>query len=623
MSKKTNSKNRSSVVVTRSKQAIAITIFCLGILLLSTLILNFSPTTLAVLGLDFFILSLLLLVIKENNLDKSVMIYFWVNLFVASYLLLITGGINSSFNLVFPSFLMACAAMTSTKNYISVFAFVMIVNIGVGIATSNGWIIAAQAEFSYWQVIVTTIFMSTAGYTAWRFNGDMKFAIRKMKSEAQNSNNSRKEIERLIHFDPLTGLSSKMDSETQYQSLKEKTYTTLDEITFIYLDLDNFKAINDYYGHAMGDEVLKSVATRLKNLIEEKDVACRLSGDEFLIIISRAAGFQIENFVIKILQQVSKPIEINDYLIDTTLSMGAVTQYHPSITFERAVKCADHAMYHAKQLGKNQFAIYNNSILKDSSRQLDIINGLKLALKNNDLELYFQPKVSGTTGKINCAEALIRWTRNNPNNYSPAEFIPVIESTELICNIGEWVINNACKLCKELQDKGWKGFTISVNISATQFAKGGLAQIIKRELTNANLAPHSLELELTEHTLFQDNEIVLNELSLIRDLGVTLSIDDFGTGYSNLGYLTKLKVNYLKIDRSFITNIHEKPKNRAIVHAILKMARALGVKVVAEGVETEKEWAILQKLRCDYGQGFLWSKPVPIEQFTELAPIYK
>jgi len=410
-----------------------------------------------------------------------------------------------------------------------------------------------------------------------------------------------------------------MDSEIQYQSLKEQTYKTLDEITFIYLDLDSFKAINDYYGHAMGDEVLKSVATHLKNIIEKNDVACRLSGDEFLLIISRPAEFELEKFVQKILQKISKPLKIHDYMIETTVSIGAAKQNHPSKSYEKILKCADNAMYRAKQLGKNQYALYDRSIMNDSSRKLDISNGLKTALKNDDFELYFQPKVNSNTGKINSAEALIRWTRNNPENYSPAEFIPIIESTELICNIGEWVIKNACKLCKEMQENGWKDFKISVNISATQFSKGGLEQIIKRELENANLEPHCLELELTEHTLFQDDEIVLKELNLIRKLGVILSIDDFGTGYSNLGYLTKLKVNFLKIDRSFITRIHERSENRAIVHAILEMARALGVKVIAEGVETEKEWGILQKLKCDYGQGFLWSKPIPIEQFSKLT----
>ncbi len=619
MQDKTIQDKHTAKLIARFKQILAVTLCVHGMTVLSAIFLNFTNDTVILIGVDLIIMCGLFYLANKEKIEIAKQIYLWVNLIVVGYLFWKNGGLTSSgLILVFPVFLMVAALISSRTTFFAVFGYIMILISLIGITTIKGWNIVEAASFTYWHLITTLVMLCAAAYTAWRFSGDMKHALKKLKNEVENVNQSRNEIERLIHNDPLTGLSSRLDCKQKFNSLVENNNHSRNGISFLFIDIDNFKAINDYYNHSFGDELLKKIATQLQSMINEEDIACRLSGDEFLLVINRPKSYNIELLAEIILKHLSQPIEILDYMVEVTISIGATTVEKLTDDFETILKRADLAMYRSKQSGKNQYAFYDNEILNQSRRKLEIINGLKAALKNDDLELYLQPKVDIESGKIGSVEALIRWVGNNPNNVSPAEFIPLIESTELICSIGEWVISNACRLCKELQDNGFDDITVSVNISAAQFARGNLEKIIVEELNKSGLHPECLELELTEHILFQDDEAVLNELSRIKDLGLSLSIDDFGTGYSNLGYLTKLKVDILKIDRSFIMNIHKLPDNFAIVDAIIKMASTLGLSVVAEGVETDKEWAALKNLNCDYGQGYLWSKPVAIKEFLKL-----
>lgn len=606
-------------LIARFKQMLYVTILVHIISVISAFILDFSNTDVTLIGIDLIIMCLLFPLVNRNKIELAKQIFIWTNLLVVGYVFWINGGLLSSgMILVFPVILMVAALISNLTVFIAVFSYIIILVSLVGISTINGWNTAPTVQFSYWHLITTLLMLCAAAYTSLRFSGDMKHALKKLKNEVENVNQSRSEIERLIQNDPLTGLSSRLDSIQKFNLLSENTNETNEQITFLFIDIDNFKSINDYYNHSIGDQLLQEVAFKIKGLIRETDIACRLSGDEFLIIISRPSNYNLDQFSKRILHNISEPINISEYLIEVTVSMGTATENGIPEDFESILKRADLAMYRAKESGKNQYSFYDDKIQKQSSRKLEIINGLKAALKNDDLELFLQPKVDIASGKIVSAEALIRWVRNNPNNISPAEFIPLIESTELICSIGEWVISNACRLCKELHENGFEKFSVSINISAAQFVRGGLEKIIIDELQKYQLPPDYLELELTEHTLFQDNEDVFDELSRIKDLGLSLSIDDFGTGYSNLGYLTKFKVDILKIDRSFITDINKLPENIAIVDAIIKMATTLGLKVVAEGVETEKEWSVLKSLNCDYGQGYLWSKPVTSKEFHKL-----
>ena len=614
-----NQTSDASILMGQFKQIIWVTMLCVGIGAVSTYLLDISITVFYILFCDFFIMCSLFSMIKSNKIELAKQVYIWTNLLVGSYLFWNNTGISSSgFILTFPIYLVVSALIGGKKTFFAILAFSFILILASGLSTMNGWSPRVENSSDIWHLIISLILISASAYTAWRFSHDMKYTLNQLKEEVDNVNQSRNKIERLIHNDALTGLSSRLDCKQKYNLLSKNFHQTNNKITFLFLDIDNFKAINDYYSHSFGDKLLKKIASRLREVISEDDIACRLSGDEFLLIINRPENYKVALLAEIILKHLSQPIEILEYMVEVTISIGATTIEDITDGFETVIKQADMAMHRSKQSGKNQYAFYDNEILNESRRKLEIINGLKAALKNDDLELFLQPKVDISSGKIRSVEALIRWVGNNPKKFSPAEFIPLIESTELICSIGEWVISNACRLGKQLQDNGFDDITISVNISAAQFARGNIEEIIINELQKSQLPPECLELELTEHILFQDDEAVLKELGRIKDLGLLISIDDFGTGYSNLGYLTKLKVDILKIDRSFITNINESPDNFAIVNAIIKMATTLGLKVVAEGVETSREWNVLKKLNCHYGQGYLWSKPVAINDFVKL-----
>ncbi len=609
----------NSMVIRRLQQIVYFTLVVILAAIIFSYVLKHPVETIYLLVLDGALMCALLPLINRNKIILVKQLYLWSNLLVISYFFWVKGGLlSSSVILIYPVFLMVSALIASSRTFLIVYFFIVSLLVYVSVDTIKNNNNAIVSEFGYWEMCVVLIFLSASGYTAWRFNSDMKYALKKLKAEVLNVNTSRNEIERLIHFDPLTGLSSRFNCIEKYKLFTNEINQNKNQISFLFLDIDNFKSINDYYNHSTGDEVLKKIASRLLCLIQGNDIVCRLSGDEFLLMLIRPKNYDMKHLSHGILRNVSKPAKIFDNNIEITASLGIASCDGKQVeSFEYLLKKADLAMYRAKELGKNKSSFYDEELSFQSSRKLRIIKELKLALYNNDLELFLQPKINIGTGKIESAEALIRWVRNNPENISPAEFIPLIESTELICNLGEWVISRACVLCKELHENGFEDISISVNISAAQFVRGGLENIINRELKSSQLDAQYLELELTEHILFQDNKDMIDELSRIKDLGVTLSIDDFGTGYSNLGYLTKFKVDTLKIDRSFITDIHKSSENFAIVDAIIRMARALGLKIVAEGVETNQEWDVLKQLGCDQGQGFLWSKPLTSNGFLK------
>ena len=613
-----NTKHQSRLI-SRFKQTIWVTVFLASLAILGTLLFSYSGKVVAALFLDIAIMLMLFPIIKKGKLELAKQIYLWLNLIIISYLIWHTGGLSlSSGVLAYPMFLMVAALICNPKTFYFVFLFITAIVVSMGMATINGLHTIVTPEFGYWDIGIINIILIASAFTAWRFNSDMKHALRKLKGQVINAEESNSENERLIKFDQLTDLSSRTSCEDQFSSIKLQAEKDSQVVSLLFLDIDNFKFINDYYNHATGDEVLKQLALRLQEITSDSDIACRLSGDEFLLIVTRPKNYKLNGFTNKILKRISKPVKIFEHMIEITVSVGVAVSENASDDFEDVLRNADLAMHKAKDLGKNKYYFYDERILKQTTRKLQIINGLKAALKNDDLELYLQPKVDLESGKIHSAEALLRWVNNNPDNISPAEFIPLIESTELICDIGEWVIADACRLCKHLHKNGFEDLAISVNISSAQFMRGGLEGIIIRALHKAKLEPKYLELELTEHILFKDDSDIIEELNRLKDLGLSLSIDDFGTGYSNLSYLSKFNVDSLKIDQSFIRNINNLPDQFAIVDAIIKMGKSLGLTIIAEGVETNDEWKVLNKLNCDFGQGYLWAKPLAKNDFLLL-----
>ena len=317
------------------------------------------------------------------------------------------------------------------------------------------------------------------------------------------------------------------------------------------------------------------------------------------------------------IQAVAQPHSIVGTEAEVTASIGITVVKNTNSSFDDVRKKADMAMYKAKESGKNKYHYYTEELDKEYMRNLNIINGLKDALSNNLLDLHFQPKIHLNSNTIAGAEALLRWSRGNPQLIMPDEFIPIIESTELIHDIGAWVIEESCKACREWHDAGYS-IKVAANVSALQLTRANFYEIVVGALDKYDLDPFYLEIELTEHLLIQENKLVKNQLDALKSLGVSLSIDDFGTGYSNMNYLTRLKVDTLKLDRSFISQISTSEDYLVIVTAIIRMAQVLGMEVVAEGIEKEAERKLLIDLDCDYAQGYLWSKAVPNKDFVVL-----
>ncbi|WP_135079913.1 EAL domain-containing protein [Terasakiella sp. SH-1] len=431
---------------------------------------------------------------------------------------------------------------------------------------------------------------------------------------------TRKENERQLRYlaqrDPLTGLPNRAlyqdrltDAITSCQSPKEK-------VAVLFIDLDNFKKINDTMGHPAGDRVLQKVADRLMSCTHAKDTVARLSGDEFTVILNHVTNMDIVAKVAsRILDQLAQPFHVENKQIYTSGSIGVSIYPDNGETIAELMQNVDTAAYHAKKQGRNTYQFYTENLSEQALRRLEIENGLRHALENNELSLHYQPKIELKTQKVIGAEALLRWENTTLGRVSPDEFIPVAEETGLIIPIGEWVLRQACIQTRQWLDQGLTPGRIAVNLSARQFHAKGLFQSIVDILNETKLPARNLELELTESAFVEHVNEAIAILSEVEKLGISCSIDDFGTGYSSLSYLKKFPISTLKIDRSFITGLPHDSDDIAITRAIISLAQSLDLKIVAEGVEDATQCTFLSALNCDYAQGFHFSKPLDHESF--------
>ena len=428
-----------------------------------------------------------------------------------------------------------------------------------------------------------------------------------------------KEINKLAYYDPLTGLSNRrlfQDRLTQAVLNASRTGKTFG---VVFLDIDAFKTINDSLGHTAGDELLIGLAERLKHTVRKSDTLARVGGDEFLFLLQNITDENgIKTILENIMLSVSKPFKLQDKEFFITASLGCAVFPVDGDTPETLIKNADIAMYHAKENGKNRYAFASSLLHSKIVENLRITNSLYRALERNELELHYQPKVNIDTNRIVGAEALLRWHNSELGNIKPFDFIPIAEKTGLILPIGEWVIHTACEHTKRWQSMGLGMFPVSVNISAAQFHNNPLVEQVQSALVQNDLHPSYLDLEITESTMIQDLDYILDILMSLKELGVRISIDDFGTKYSSLAQLKNLPVDKIKIDRSFINGTDYSNKDQAITKAIIMLARNMGVSVIAEGAESQSQIDFLKESMCHEVQGYFYYKPMPAGDFEEL-----
>ncbi len=422
---------------------------------------------------------------------------------------------------------------------------------------------------------------------------------------------SEAKMRSMAMHDSLTGLPNRtMMSDMISHSIKS-TKRQHELMAIMFIDLDNFKTINDNYGHKEGDNVLIETAKRLKDVLREEDMVYRFGGDEFIVTLEHIKNSEdIAKIAHKLNRSLKIPYQTSDYTFYISCSIGIAIYPNDASSVDELIKNADAAMYQAKNNGKNRYAFYSHELGKEIQEELHIENLLRKSIENSEFEIYYQPKIDTKTLRITGLEGLLRWNSKEKGVLSPAKFIPIAEKTGLIIPIGNWVLLQACKQIKKWQDDKLYTGNISVNISGVQLDNKNFVNSIKHVLKESGLSPYYLDLEVTESVLMNDLKHWSNTLDEIRDIGIDISIDDFGTGYSSLSYLRELPVDELKIDKSFIDDIPGDKDACAIVKSIISLAKTLSYKTVAEGVEKKEQQKYLVENGCDIIQGYYYSKPL-------------
>jgi len=439
--------------------------------------------------------------------------------------------------------------------------------------------------------------------------------IRRARSRAEQA------LHHMAYHDALTNLINRTLFRDRLDHALIRSRRSGFKVALLFVDLDRFKVTNDTLGHDIGDILLKEVAKRLLKCARQEDTVARFGGDEFTVIVEGVTEDDDASAVAKnIIDALTQPFNLAGNEVFVSSSVGIALDDKRRIDAETLIRHADIAMHRAKEKGRNRYQFYEPEMNAKARVQMDLENSLHHALERHEMELYYQPQVDVSSGKICGAEALLRWNHSTLGMIPPIEFIFLLEETGLIIPVGEWVLRTACEQWKLWRDQGLLTETasISVNISSYQFKVADFAAVVESVLQDTQLPPCCLDLEITEGTLMEDTEASTVTLNRLKQMGVSISIDDFGTGYSSLSYLKKFPLDYLKIDKSFVQDIVVDPDDAAIATAIIGLSHNLRLQVVAEGVEDEQVLQFLKQKHCDYYQGYYFSKPVPTAEFSKI-----
>jgi diguanylate cyclase (GGDEF)-like protein/PAS domain S-box-containing protein len=435
---------------------------------------------------------------------------------------------------------------------------------------------------------------------------ELERAVAARTAELQAAN---ARAQHLADHDALTGLPNRRLLQDRLTQALAQSYRNRKQTAVMFVDLDRFKTINDSLGHSVGDLLLKEVAKRLVKQLREVDTICRTGGDEFVVVLPEIKhAADAANVAQKIIENLSHPIRVEERELTVTPSIGIAVFPDDGRDAETLIRNADAAMYHAKEMGRANSQFFTEQMNLSASRRLSLENDLRRALARGELRVHYQPIVDVKTGKTAAHEALVRWQHPERGLVYPGEFIQVAEETGMILKIGEWVLLEACRWATFIGVE--RGLPVSVNLSARQFNDPKLVQLVSRALKDTGLPAHLLTLEITESTAMQQTDVTLGTLKKLKELGVSIALDDFGTGYSSFSYLKRFPVDTLKIDRTFVAEVERDGDHRAIVAAIIALAQVLGLKVIAEGVETEAQRQFLRGFGCNQVQGYLTGRPV-------------
>ena len=456
---------------------------------------------------------------------------------------------------------------------------------------------------------------------------ELRHTVDNLHREILDRQADQQRIHRLAHYDALTGLPNRTllaeRAEAAIHLARERDLP----LAVIFVDLDHFKHVNDSLGHRVGDSLLQAVAQRLRTVVRHTDTVSRLGGDEFILLLPGADARSAASMASALQEAARQHYQIDHHELTVAPSMGIALFPQDGPDFDTLTQSADVAMYRAKLDGRNTYRFFTHEMQAQSMRALQLENALRRALERNQLELHYQPQISLHDGRVQCVEALLRWKHPELGSISPAEFVPVAENSGQILQIGEWVLRQALLQLKAWRSTVFPDLIMAVNLSAIQFREPHLPERVSRMLAELDLPPHALELELTEGVAVDNPQAAAATMDQLHGRGVRLSMDDFGTGYSSLSQLKRFQLFKLKIDQSFVRDLHNAGNDQAIVSAIIRMAQALGMRTTAEGVETAEQLAFLRMQGCDEAQGYHFSRPLPAaeletfmrERLTEYA----
>ncbi len=579
---------------------------------------NWIPA--AILAVTAGVLLIALREVKRGNLQRASWMLLFTLTSAVGVLIAIGKGLLDEAMLTLPGLLIFASMYGSRKLYMS-----LLVLIGSGIS------MVAASHFLGWRdpvsnlvrpdtYITIMVILGLSAYYIWLITSALRNTMTSLETENGRVRTSLAQIEVLAHHDGLTGLPNRLLARDRFEQAALHATRNHCKAALLFLDLDNFKTVNDTLGHVGGDALLCEVAARLVKAMRANDTVSRQGGDEFLIVLNDlpdadAAAALAMNLV----EQLGLPFQISGYEVSATCSLGIALYPDNGDNFDTLLKHADMAMYQAKDSGRNDYHFFDDAMHANVAQHMQLIAAMRAALANGEFSLAYQPQFSLKDQRVVGAEALLRWKHPTLGNVSPSIFIPLAESSGLIVEIGAWVLHEACRQAKAWQLAGLSDMLVAVNVSPVQFRREGIEQEILKALEAADLAPSSIELELTESLLVADAIALSDMLGRLRAVGLRFSIDDFGTGYSNLGYLKRFKVERLKIDQSFVRRMNTDADDEGIVRAIIQMSHSLKLEAVAEGIEDAVTLKRLTEMGCNFGQGFHWSPALPPDEFLRFV----
>ena len=563
-------------------------------------------------------LAVVLFMVRAGRRNGAVALLLASLFAMVSLLMWQNGGLRDTSLLAFPCMLVFAAMLGTRRLYFCLFAGMMAMIAVVLAGNLQGWHQSRVVPLSLntlvdlWAVLFVTCVIS------WLMASDMHNALDAVHAQNEQMAATQQRMEIMATHDALTGLPNRSLARDRFEQAAAAAGRSGQSVAMLYLDLDNFKNVNDTLGHSSGDALLKQVSERLASLLRNADTVARLGGDEFLLLVPEVNdGAAVAEIANKVVSGLMAPFDVIGMEIFAGCSLGITLFPADGTDFDSLLKKADIAMYRAKESGRNAFRFWDGEMNASVVEHVALLSAMRTAIAHQDFTLAYQPQFDLRTGRLIGAEALIRWKHAEMGPISPVRFIPLAERSGLIIPIGDWVLQEACAQAQRWRAAGWTDLTISVNVSPVQFKRGSVETSVAQALADSGLPSANLELELTESLLIQDSLTLAESLASLRRMGVRFAIDDFGTGYSNLAYLKRFEVERLKIDQTFVRRLTDDVQDQAIVRAIVQMAASLNLFTVAEGVEDGATLALLGDLGCQQGQGFHWSPAVPALEFEK------